>query len=321
MKLIIATLLLPTLLLPILCFAQAPATPPPGQPTAIQGAPPPVPPDAVVADIAGKKYTAAEIDKLIAALPAQVQPRVRSDPRSLTQIFVLRELERMALAEKLDQESPNKENLELQRTQALAQLEVNSYRYKHINITEDDQEKYYKAHTSDKFNQAKVSVIYIAFQPPNPQTEEQKKLPLEADAKAKANDLRKQLLNGADFAALAKANSNDKTSAEKGGDYGLITHASSSDALKKVAFSLKPGEISEPVKQPAGYYLVRVDSIVVQPFEQVQSVVDEEIRTEKFTAFINEMQTKYAVKVENQNYFAPRPMPTPVRPPLPGNSK
>ena len=315
MKLIIATLLLP-----ILSFAQAPATPPPPQP-AIPGAPPTVPPDAVVANIDGKKYTAAELDKLIAALPLQVQSRVRSDPRALTQLLMFRELERMALAEKLDQQSPNKETLELQRTQALAQLEMNSYRYNQIKVTEDDEQKYYKAHTNDKFNQARISVIYIAFQPPNPKTEEQKKLPLEADAKAKADDLRKQLLAGADFATLAKANSNDKASAEKGGDYGLITHASSSDALKKVAFSLKPGEISEPVRQPAGYYLVRVDSIVVQPFDQVQAVVDEEIRTEKFTAFMTEMQTKYAVKVENQNYFAPRPMPTPVRPPLPGNSK
>src|SRR5271155_3414398 len=98
MKLIVIA----TLLLPVLSFAQAPATPPPPQLPAIQGAPAAVPPDAVVADIAGKKYTAAEIDKLIAALPAQFQPRVRSDPRALTQVFMFRELERMALAEKLD---------------------------------------------------------------------------------------------------------------------------------------------------------------------------------------------------------------------------
>jgi peptidyl-prolyl cis-trans isomerase C len=313
-----------TLLLPIFSFAQAPAppsAPPTSRPPAIQGAPPPVAPDAVVANIGGKDYTAAEIDKLIAGLPPQIQPQIRSNPRSLTQVFLYRELERMALAEKLDQQSPNKEQLELVRTQTLAQLEMNSYRYSQIKITEEDEQAFYKAHSTDRFGQAKVSVIYLQFRPANPQTDDQKKLPTEAEAKAKADDLRKQLQNGADFAKLAKENSNDKASAEKGGDYGVITQASAADALKKVTFALKPGEISEPVRQPNGFYVVRVDSFSTQPFDVVQGAIDEEIRTEKFGAFMSGLQTKFAVKVENPNYFAPRPMPTPVRPPVPGNSK
>ena len=290
--------------------------------------PPVVPPEAVVAEIGGTKYTAAELDKLIAGMPTQYQQAIRSNPKNITQIFVFRELERMAVGEGLDRQSPYKEQLEFLRMQYLANQELQNYRYTKIKVSEDEQQAYYKAHMSDKFRDAKVRVIHLAFRPPNAQTDEQKKQPTEAEAKAKAEDLRKQLQGGADFAALAKANSDDKASAERGGDYGLITRASSSDALKKAAFSQKAGEISEPLRQPTGFYLVRVDEFVIEPFDQVQGVVDEEVRNEKFSAFNTELQAKNAVKVENQNYFLPRPMPSglPVppaqnRPPVPGSAK
>lgn len=315
-----------TLLLSGLILAQAPAPQPPaalGTPGAMPAAPPTVRPDEVVASVAGKKYTAAELDKLIAGLPMKVQSAVRANPKLLTTVFVFRELERMAVAEKLDQQSPNKEELEFARTQSLAGIELNSYRYLQIKVTEEDEQKFYEAHKGDKYRQAKVRVIYLAFRPPAAQTEEARKQPTEADAKAKAEDLRKQLLKGADFAALAKANSDDKASAEKGGDYGLITQTSASDALKKAAFAMKAGEISEPLRQPSGFYLVRVDEFVTQPFEQVQSAINEEVRNEKFGLWNQELQAKYGVKVENQNYFAPRPMPAglPQRPPVPAGVK
>jgi len=309
-----------TFLLSALLCAQAPAPQGSAPPPAIPGAPPAVPPDTVVAEIGGKKYTAAELDKLISGMPVQFQPAIRANPKNLTQIFVFRELEHMALADKLEQQSPYKEQLEFMRTQYLAQTEAQSYRYSKIAVSTDEEQKFYEAHKADKYRQAKVRVIYVAFRPPTAQTEDAKKQPTEAEAKAKAEDLRKQLQSGADFAALAKANSDDKSSAEKGGDYGLITQASSSDALKKAAFSLKVGEISEPLRQPAGFYLVRVDEFLTQPFDQVESAINEEVRNEKFSGWNQELQSKYAVKVENQNYFAPRPMPAGMQPqpPIPG---
>jgi len=304
-------------------------TPPPSAPAGKAagnpGMPPPVPPDTVVAEIGGKKYTAAELDKLIGGMPVQFQPAIRSNPRNLTQIFVFRVLEKMAEAEKLDQQSPYKEQLEWMRTQYLAQMESNNYRQTKLKFSEEEEKKYYNDHTADKFREAKVRVIYVAFRPLNAKTDDAKKLPTEAEAKVKAEDLRKQLAGGADFAALAQANSDDKTSAEKGGDYGVITHTSSSDALKTVVFALKAGDISEPVRQPAGFYLVRVDEFRAQPFDVVQGQVDEDIRNEKFNAWQGELQKQWAVKVENQNYFLPR-LPSAVQPPqnrpsVPGNVK
>ncbi len=300
----------------MLLRAQAPVPPglPPGAPGPMAAAPKALPPDTVVMEVEGKKYTKAEVDQLIDSMPVQFQPQIRSNPRFITQLFVFREMERMALADKLDQQSPYKEQLAFARMQYLAQMASNNYRTR-IKVSEDEEQKYYQAHSGDTFRAAKARVIRLAFQPPNAKVDEANKKPTEAEAKAKAEDLRKQLQAGADFAALAKANSDDKASAEKGGDYGLITQNSTSDALKKVVFALKAGEISEPVRQPNGFYLVRVDEFVTEPFERVQGAIDEFIRNDKFREWNLELQKRYEVKVENPVYFQPRPMPAGLQPP------
>ena len=340
MKFSVVTVCLPALLGFALLWPQAPlsaqATPPqappaavvpPGAPGPIPAAPKAVPPDTVVMEVDGKKYTAAEVDQMIASMPVQYQPQIRSNPKFLTQLFVFREMEHMAIAEKLDQQSPYKEQLQFARMQYLATMASNNFRTR-LKVSEDEEQKYYQVHSGDTFRAAKARVIYLAFRPPNAQTDEAKKKPTEAEAKAKADDLRKQLQAGADFGALAKANSDDKGSAERGGDYGLITQTSSSDAMKKVVFALKVGEISEPVRQPNGFYLVRVDEFVTQPFDQVQAAIDEYIRSDKFREWNLELQKRYDVKVDEPAYFQPRPMPAglppqaaPSRPVVPGVSK
>lgn len=83
----------------------------------------------------------------------------------------------------------------------------------------------------------------------------------EAAAEAKAQALRKQLADGADFAALAKTESADPGSAAKGGDLGWVSHGMMVDAFEKAAFALKPGEISQPVKSPFGYHIIQLEGV------------------------------------------------------------
>ena len=76
-----------------------------------------------------------------------------------------------------------------------------------------------------------------------------KKTLTEAEAKAKIDDLKKQIEAGADFGKLAKENSDDKDSAAKDGDFGLIKKNSPyPEAIKKTVFELKPGQVSEPLR-------------------------------------------------------------------------
>jgi peptidyl-prolyl cis-trans isomerase C len=289
----------------------------PGTPAQIAPAPqpapavpaPPVAPDSIVLEANGKKYTAAEVDKLIEALPPQYHQAAKSDPKVMSQVFWIRRLVEEAEKAGLEKKSPYKEQLEYNRMQLLAQGFLFVYGNT-INVTPEDQEKYYKANP-DKFKQAKVRVIYLTFNPtPEKTSPDGKKLRTEAEAKAKIDELRKQVVEGADFGKLARDNSDDRTSAIKDGDFGIMKQSSTYPApIKAAVFGLKQGEVSQPVRQPNGFYLIRVDEIIVQPFEEVATEIYQDIKTERINDYNKNLQSQYQVKVENPAYFSPQAPP------------
>ncbi|MBJ6763299.1 SurA N-terminal domain-containing protein [Myxococcaceae bacterium JPH2] len=80
-----------------------------------------------------------------------------------------------------------------------------------------------------------------------------------AQAKTRAEALRQEIAGGKDFAAVAKASSEDPGSKDKGGDLGWIERGSWEPALADAAFALKAGEVSQPVETKFGVHLVKVD--------------------------------------------------------------
>lgn len=76
-------------------------------------------------------------------------------------------------------------------------------------------------------------------------------------AQAKLLTLRERIVNGVDFAELARANSDDG-SAFKGGDLGWINPGDTVPQFEEVMNQLAPGEISQPVKTPFGWHLIQV---------------------------------------------------------------
>ncbi len=79
----------------------------------------------------------------------------------------------------------------------------------------------------------------------------------ESDARRRLATLRERLVAGADFAELARANSDD-ASAARGGDLDWIYPGDTVPDFERAYQGLKPGEISEPVKTPFGYHLIQV---------------------------------------------------------------
>ncbi len=79
----------------------------------------------------------------------------------------------------------------------------------------------------------------------------------EAEAKHKLEVLKERLDHGADFAELAKLNSND-LSASKGGDLGWLYPGDTVPEFEKAMDALKVNEISQPVRSQFGWHLIQV---------------------------------------------------------------
>lgn len=110
-----------------------------------------------------------------------------------------------------------------------------------------------------------------------------------AKAEAKAAGLLKQIKGGADFAKLARENSDDPGSKEKGGEYDFITHGQFVPEFEKVAFALKPKEISNLVKTQFGYHIIQLldrQEAKVKPFEDVKNELATERRRERVFAMM-----------------------------------
>jgi peptidyl-prolyl cis-trans isomerase C len=293
-----------------LLYGQAPVNVTPGAPV-VNGPPaatppPAVSPDTVVATVNGKKYTAADLDRLIAMLPTQYQQAARSRPELLGQVFLMQRLAEDAEKAGLDQKAPFKDQLEMQRIQVLSTAELSDVNNT-MQISEDDQKKYYNDNL-DKFKEVKVRVIYIAFNPtPGKEAAGGKKLVTEAEAKAKIEDVAKQIMGGADFGKLAHDVSDDKTSAAKDGDFGVMKLDSSyPEAIKTAVFALKQGEVSAPIREANGFYLIRAEEINQRSFNDSILQIIQIVKQAKFKEWLKGMQSQYSVKIEDPAYFAPR---------------
>jgi peptidyl-prolyl cis-trans isomerase D len=106
----------------------------------------------------------------------------------------------------------------------------------------------------------------------------------DAAAKAKAEDLLKQIKGGANFADLAKKNSDDPGSKNQGGELPLIPTASLDPAYAKAAMALNPGQTSDVVRSQFGYHIIQTEqkqTASVKPLAEVRASIVEAISAQK----------------------------------------
>jgi peptidyl-prolyl cis-trans isomerase D len=87
--------------------------------------------------------------------------------------------------------------------------------------------------------------------------------------------------NPADFAKLAKEDSQDPGSADKGGDLGFISHGQMVKPFEDAVFALKEGQISDVVRTDFGFHIIRLTAIKasrVKPFSEVRDDIVEELK-------------------------------------------
>jgi parvulin-like peptidyl-prolyl isomerase len=137
-----------------------------------------------------------------------------------------------------------------------------------------------------------------------------------AASKAKADEIHAQLEDGADFAAIAKAESEDPGSKAEGGKL-TISRGQTVPEFDKISFELDKGELSKPVKTQYGYHVIEAVSDVrkatTTPLAKVKASIRAQLlqqkRNENMQAWVEELRTEYEGKVSYAAGYEPPELP------------
>ena len=195
-----------------------------------------------------------------------------------------------------------------------------------VSVSDADIKSYYdqnaKRYTTDEQRRASHILITAAKEAPSKDR---------STAKAKADALLAQLRkNPGDFAKLAKENSQDPGSAERGGDLDFFGKGMMVKPFEDAAYKLKKGEISDVIESEFGYHIIQVTDIKpggVRSLDQVRDEIATEIKkqlaakkyTEMAETFSNTVyeqadslkpvSDKLGLKVESVNIIGREPKP------------
>jgi peptidyl-prolyl cis-trans isomerase D len=163
-------------------------------------------------------------------------------------------------------------------------------------VTNQQVEQYYQGHQKDFQVPEEVKVRHILIKVPDKADAK-----TDAAAKEKAEALLKQIKGGADFAALAKANSDDPGSKEQGGELGMIQRGVTVPPFEKAAFSLQPGQISDVIKTQFGYHILKVEekqTAHLKPLDEVKAQIvatlTRQAEADQQAAFAQQLATESA---------------------------
>jgi parvulin-like peptidyl-prolyl isomerase len=259
---------------------------------------PVVPPDRVVVAVGDLTLTAAQFDQIIDALPEQYRAVARGSGRKQFADNVVRiaVLAQEGKRRKLDESSAYRTQSKFQDANILANMTYEEIG-KNAKLDEADVRKYFEAHKAE-FEQVRARHILIRVQGSPAAVRPGQKDLTEAEALAKAQDLRKRIQAGEDFAQLARQESDDTGSAVKGGDLGFFRHGQMVPSFEEAAFAMQPGDLSEPVKTPFGYHVIKVEAKESKSFEDVRPELERRLRPEQAQKTLEELQKKSQVVLD-----------------------
>jgi len=272
-------------------------------------------PDTVVLTIGNQQMTRAQFEVLLTALAQNGRPATSpAQKRQVAEQYA--ELETMAQEarkRKLDESPEVKQMMAIQSDSFLANTLAKKLS-DDTHFTELDLRSYYNGNKGE-FEEAQGSHILIRYKGSAVPLKPNEKDLTEAEALAKAQDIRKQILAGADFATLAKAESDDAGSGAKGGDLGKFKHGQMVPAFDQAAFSLPIGEVSEPVKTQFGYHIIKITARNAKTFDEAKPQIEKELKPKLAKEQVEQVKAHTAVTM-NEAYFGPEPpaKPTPAAP-------
>lgn len=155
-----------------------------------------------------------------------------------------------------------------------------------INVTEDELQARYQEKLKELAAEEQRQAQHILLS---------KESGSDAELLKKIQDIEKRARAGEDFGKLAGEFSQDPGSVANGGDLGMASRGQFVPEFEEVLYSLKPGEISAPVKTQFGYHLIRLNRIQkpdVPSFASLRGTLESEVRQSKLEELFAEQTDK-----------------------------
>lgn len=167
-----------------------------------------------------------------------------------------------------------------------------------ITVSEEEIEKFYQQNPANFHQEEQVRAGHILIGVAAKAGAEEKKA-----ARDKAEKLHKELVDGADFAKLARENSICPSS-KQGGDLGFFGKGKLDAQFEQAAFALESGALSGVVETPYGYHIIKLverKQAEEIPLSQARTKVEEYLRAQKTNAavevFVGEARKSARIEV------------------------
>jgi peptidyl-prolyl cis-trans isomerase C len=252
----------------------------------------------VVAVVNGETITVEDLDRLYGKLPAQMRENYENNGgkgQFLEQYINKRLLVQEAMKQNFAKDEYVAKMLADAREASIFDLYVKEVVADNV-ISEKDLRDYYEKNKAEYTTPERIKARHIIATPLQQKVQNTTgdNAKNELEAKNKINDIyTKGNLTPATFGAAAMRFSED-ASAPKSGDLGWFERGKMVAEFEEVAFSLKPGEISAPVKTQFGWHLIMVEAhkpASVHPFEEVRRQVQEKLLAERADKILMEVNS------------------------------
>lgn len=190
-----------------------------------------------------------------------------------------------------------------------------------ITVSDADLRKAYDENKKD-YEEVTARHILIAFKG-SPAAQKGKKPLTDAEAKARAEALRSEIVSGkAKFDEVAKKESDDVESGKNGGELGSFGRGQMVPEFEQAAFAAKDGEITPVVRTQYGYHIIQVEKHTFKSFDDVKPMLEKNLKQQKLRQALDALKDA-SNPVFDEAYFAtPKPATTtapPAATPKPDN--
>jgi peptidyl-prolyl cis-trans isomerase D len=156
-----------------------------------------------------------------------------------------------------------------------------------VQVTQADLQQYYNQHQDEFRIPETVTVRHILIKTPVPGPDGKVDQKGVDEARAKAEDVEKQLKGGADFAELAKKYSDDPGSAQNGGLLPPITRGRTVPEFEQAAFNTPKGQTTGIIRTNYGFHILRVEdkqNARVKPLDEVKAQIEPILKQQRAAA-------------------------------------